>query len=245
MRVRIVPARNSTDERPRMELLKSVYEQHWLHARHVENERLWFTNIFGVIVAGLLAVLFTSDGDGTRGQFAVYAGYLILILSLVGYFLCLTWRAPFIEHTTLANRVLEASGLRRYAPYVSEAYRVIKIGWVSAHEIFLYFYGITAGLGLLLGLSGLDQETGSLVFPNWWPSAVVFAVLSLSWRGLALVWAIAWKVPRRFRLLGAIERTALSLGRRVSNRVPILRTLWHGLVDRERRYRKDMGVGER
>ena len=34
-----------------------IYEQHWVHARHVENERLWFTNIFVVIMGALLAIL--------------------------------------------------------------------------------------------------------------------------------------------------------------------------------------------
>jgi len=81
------------------ELLKAVYEQHWLHARHVENERLWFTNIFAVIVAGLLAFMFTSENNGTPNLFAVYGGLLILGLSLLGYFLCLSWRAPFFMRT--------------------------------------------------------------------------------------------------------------------------------------------------
>ena len=40
-----------------IELVKTIYEQHWLHARHVENERLWLTNIFAILFAGSLAVV--------------------------------------------------------------------------------------------------------------------------------------------------------------------------------------------
>ena len=37
--------------------LKEIYEQYWLHARHVADERLWFTNIYILIVVGVLAFL--------------------------------------------------------------------------------------------------------------------------------------------------------------------------------------------
>jgi len=40
-----------------IELVKAVYEQHWLHARHVENERLWFANIFTAILVGAISVV--------------------------------------------------------------------------------------------------------------------------------------------------------------------------------------------
>lgn len=141
----------------REEMLKSVYEQHWLHARHLENERLWFTNIFGVIVAGLLAFMGTV-GDTNLSQFVKYTGFFIFTLSLLGYFLCITWRAAFVEHTTLANKILKRDALLSiYAPYSTSVYKKIKIGWVTAYELFLYFYAIMAGaalsFALLIGLS--------------------------------------------------------------------------------------------
>ncbi len=36
------------------ENLKTIYEQYWLHARHVADERLWFTNIYILVVVGIL-----------------------------------------------------------------------------------------------------------------------------------------------------------------------------------------------
>jgi len=137
------------EEKARQELLKSIYEQHWLHARHVENERLWFTNIFALIVAGLLAFLGTVDRQ-LLSLFAIYAGGFILILSMLGYFLCLSWRAAFVEHTTLVREMAEQyPELKDYAPYTRpEIYRIIKVGWVTAHQLFLYFYTVIASFAL-------------------------------------------------------------------------------------------------
>jgi hypothetical protein len=39
------------------EFLKCIFEQNWLHAKHVENERLWFTNLYVAIAVGVLAFL--------------------------------------------------------------------------------------------------------------------------------------------------------------------------------------------
>ncbi|MBU2613732.1 hypothetical protein KJ925_04770 [Patescibacteria group bacterium] len=164
-------------EKARQELLKSIYEQHWLHARHVENERLWFTNIFALIVAGLLAFLATIDRQ-LLSLFAIYAGCFIFILSMLGYFLCLTWRAPFVEHVTLAYKMLQDALLQRYAPYTAEAFKIIKIGWITAHELFLYFYALMAGVGLFLLLYiGLARF-------YWWISIMLFITLCALWRGL-------------------------------------------------------------
>lgn len=167
-----------TDKQTGAELLKAVYEQHWLHARHIENERLWFTNIFGVITAGLLAVLFTSGGHSVPNVFAICVGGTILILSLAGYWLCVTWRAPFIEHTTLANKIFKNIELQQYVPYISPAYRKMKVGWVSAHELFLYLYSFMAGVSLFIVLYvGLE-------WCHWWVSFIPIIILCSLWRGL-------------------------------------------------------------
>ncbi len=168
-------------EKTKDELLKSIYEQHWLHARHVENERLWFTNIFALIVAGLLSFLATVDRQ-LLPLFAIYAGCFIFILSMLGYFLCLSWRAPFVEHTTLANQVLKDLELKRYAPYTSQVWKRIKLGWITAHELFLYFYALMASMAVFLLL-----YIGFAIF-SWWGGIIVsftlFVILCALWRGL-------------------------------------------------------------
>ena len=47
------------------ENLRRVYEQYWLHARHQEVQRLWFTNIYSMIVAGTFAYFGAIKGFST------------------------------------------------------------------------------------------------------------------------------------------------------------------------------------
>lgn len=161
-------------KKARQELLKSIYEQHWLHARHVENERLWMTNIFALIVAGLLAFLGSVEDKELFSRFAIFVGLFIFIMSMLGYLLCLTWRAGFVEHVALARKMLKDARLKRYAPYTSKSFKKIKIS--SAHELFLYFYALMAGGALFLILYvGLEWR-------HWWISIVLSIVLCALWR---------------------------------------------------------------
>ncbi len=176
----------SQQQREKAENLRALLEQHWLHARHVENERLWFTNIFGIVVAGLLAVIFTAEDPQLSKQFAIYIGFLILALSLIGYFLCKSWRAPFIEHTSLAKKMLEEyPSFEKYTSY-GKGYEKLKFLVISAHELFLYFYALMAG-GALFLLLYVGVGKGDEKSPYLWISIVVsiilFSVLCASWRG--------------------------------------------------------------
>lgn len=228
------------EEKARYELLKSVYEQHWLHARHVENERLWFTNIFGIIVAGLLAFLSTTDGEALP-QFALFVGSFVFILSTLGYFFCLSWRAGFVEHTTLALKMLEVSPLKRYAPYTSEAFGKIKVGWITAHELFLYFYALMASGSLFLILFV------RLECSIWWISFILFFILCALWRGLGVFWDGLKALGRGLQLLW--EGLKALWGGRFRALWQGLKALWRGalgrgLKGREDEYRKEMGIGK-
>jgi len=66
-------------------VVKMIYEQNWLHARHVVTERHWFSNIYVIVVGGILAFL-----SGTRNPQFLSATFLALFLfSLVGYLISL------------------------------------------------------------------------------------------------------------------------------------------------------------
>jgi len=148
----------------------TVYEQHWLHARHVENERLWFTNIFVIVTGGLLALIgyILASGAGEDQPlswllpaFLYGTPSLVLVLSIIGYFLCISWRAPFVEHTALLTKMLqEYPGF--YIEYGTWArqdlYKLIKLRWITTHELFLYFYGALASMALFFLLTVILHE---------------------------------------------------------------------------------------
>ncbi len=92
------------------DLVRAIYEQHWLHARHVENQRLWFTNIFAILCGGSLAVM--------RGRLFDEANWpiigFLMVLSLIGLFFCLRIQGVFNAHNNVAELILKRYGLEHY-----------------------------------------------------------------------------------------------------------------------------------
>lgn len=66
--------------------LETIFREHWNHARHCENERLWFTNIYVAVIAAIL--VFTREtchyeqADSGLTLVLVLFG---LILSVLGF----------------------------------------------------------------------------------------------------------------------------------------------------------------
>ena len=90
----------SQPEQEKGENLRALLEQHWLHARHLENERLWLTNIYMLIVGALLAYTF---GRGEAGFWPWSILVIIFILSLIGFFMSHSLRIPFYYHSRMAD----------------------------------------------------------------------------------------------------------------------------------------------
>ncbi len=87
---------------PYYENLQTVYEQYWLHARHVANERLWFTNVYVLIVASTLAFMATSQGSMINLWLLVF----LLIFSTIGFFICHSIVVHFIIYSRITELIL-------------------------------------------------------------------------------------------------------------------------------------------
>ena len=94
----------------RRDLVKAIYEQHWLHARHVENQRLWFTNVFALLCVGSLAMM--DSGLFNEANWSI-VGFL-MVLSLFGFVFCLRIQGVFEAHKSVAGLILERYGLEHY-----------------------------------------------------------------------------------------------------------------------------------
>lgn len=106
-----------TEDQERAKNLRTVFEQHWLHARHVENERLWFTNIYALVVGGLLAFTWEKAEATSCSPWPWQILVVILLLSLLGLGMCHSMVIPFIRHRTLAQ-VIQLKEWR--LPYTDE-----------------------------------------------------------------------------------------------------------------------------
>ena len=155
--------------------LEKVYEQYWLHARHQENQRLWFTNIYAVIVAGLLAYIGVFQKNlglfpipysrvWTYSPIEIVLVLFLTILSILGYVATHSWNIPFAIFSRLAEEIAVCEwGLpaqyQRFSRYRTEYRHSKEIGfgraWVrtSAARAFMAFYSLMIGVfGSLLFL---------------------------------------------------------------------------------------------
>ncbi len=67
--------------------METIYSEYWNHARQCINERLWFTNIYAVVLAAILVfsgkIEFNQQADFVLAFFLASFG---LVLSVIGYF---------------------------------------------------------------------------------------------------------------------------------------------------------------
>ncbi len=124
----------------KIELIKTVYEQHWLHARHVENERLWFTNIFAIIFAGSLAVTKDKLFEISSLPLVIF----LMILSCFGIMFSLKIDSIFKTHTEYAKQILKTHGLydmwaRYNKHWVNEKIRISRLFPIFFAICFYFF----------------------------------------------------------------------------------------------------------
>ena len=149
----------SPEEANRHENLRSVYEQYYLHARHVENERLLFTNIFAAIVAGILAYM-------SQAGLTWYACSFLILLSVLGLLMSHALRISFIKYSRMAEIVVRREWkLQDYSvfyakkkaesPYPSGEERAKLI---DLSQIFHVFYILVCSLSIVLLIRAFGSE---------------------------------------------------------------------------------------
>lgn len=185
----------------RVENLRRVYEQNWLHARHVENERLWFTNIYAVVMAGSLALM------SEKGLIWPLATFL-LVLSLLGFFMCHALRMPFIRHSRISEIILRREWqLKDYSGFYPRTKqpedKLEKSGevrkGVSLNEVFYVFYMLGTFVSAILLMQAID-------FPP-----ILQILLGIFVFGVLLLLRMCWfkKVEDRlYKEMGNIDRKA-------------------------------------
>ncbi len=127
---------------------RAVYEQYWLHARHVELEMWLFNSFYAVLVGGVAAVL-SADIQGITIAIKVIVAVLAFVISLLGFLLTYSLRIPFLKFILLAELIaINELGLK-------ESYRrFFKKGKknfpgdkrIDIHDILSSLYALFAGL---------------------------------------------------------------------------------------------------
>lgn len=93
---------NGTDTKVDAENARAVYDQYWLHARHVESHRQLFTSFFAVLSVAVLAFQYQGHPNATA---SVIALSVLAILSLIGYGAAHASNAAFIVFSRMAELI--------------------------------------------------------------------------------------------------------------------------------------------
>lgn len=151
-----------------------VFEQYWLHARHVENHRLWLTNVFVAIFVGLIAYM-------AEKEVVWYLAACGLVLSIFGLLMVHATRVPFLRFSRMAEIIMDVElGLGRFRRFyrASERENVGKMRvaeridkFFSVHRTYVLFYCFTIAGWASLIVASLGMY--------WWGALSVFPVVFL------------------------------------------------------------------
>lgn len=138
------------------DILEVLLEQSWLHIRHVENHRLWFTNMYFLVVAGVLTYLSTQAPAFVTYAFPLLAIFLLL-LAILGLVVC--FKTDKVNHAyteTIENIVkdtlnIEKNGFPKYLGYLLIKKRKGIFGKIeNIGFIYKFLYCISIFLWLVL-----------------------------------------------------------------------------------------------
>lgn len=125
-----------------------VFEQYWMQARHIENERLWLTNIFAIVFAGLLGLISVYELVWYIPTFGV-------LISITGLLAMHGLRIWFIRFSRLAEKIMVNE--LNFSEYNIGKYRMsdrklstIISRIVSLPLVFMLFYSVMLAIWITL-----------------------------------------------------------------------------------------------
>ncbi len=158
----------------RRDLVRSIYEQHCAHIRHVENGRQWFTLVFAIIFVGALALL----GDRMRDIDNWPLVGFLMIFSLFGFFVSLSTQNVLKAYSSAADLIPGRHDLKHYLPKFKTnlCYRMLDIS-----KLILIFFVLCFSFSLFALLRMRFHEA----WKSGWVPLVIFIV--------AVQFIILWK----------------------------------------------------
>ena len=92
-------------EAEKNKLLVDLLKENWIHGRHVESERLQFTNFYGAIVAGTLSIIGNKLDLKSTNSLSVLL--FLLTLSVLGFLLSRKWGNVFDNHMANVKNIVK------------------------------------------------------------------------------------------------------------------------------------------
>lgn len=144
--------KSSELNKEQLELIKCLIEQNWLQARHVEDERLWFTNIYFIVVSGILSYLGSSKTSLIDPVFRCLLLFFLLF-AFLGLIVTLKLSAELGNHINKIEKILNEKAID-LKDYMGLPINVGLWKYFKVRHAFLLFYIFTIVLWcILLALS--------------------------------------------------------------------------------------------
>lgn len=126
-----------------------LFEQHWIHLRHIEEQRLTLTNVFAVAAGATLTYFAATPDQVIKYTILVF----LLVFSLFGFVFCLKVASLHEVHKKLGDWRLRLLHHGQFVPSLATPHS--KSNWARFFSISLIFEGIYAlcfnvALGVLL-----------------------------------------------------------------------------------------------
>ncbi|MBM3949586.1 MAG: hypothetical protein FJ312_10215 [SAR202 cluster bacterium] len=141
------PGAKMTDEwKPASELsLVAILNQNWENARHIKNERMWFTNIYALVVGTTLSLM-----HGTANDFVFEIALIAFIgaLSVFGLVTSLRLKAELEHCLRQIDSILEQIRLPKYMNTRRNSQDISRI--VAIRWLFPTFYATTSVASVVL-----------------------------------------------------------------------------------------------
>lgn len=173
------------EKEPRNELI-AMYKEHWEHARHCEKEIFWFTNIYAVIVAAILAFMKqTSLCEHTDFGIALLLAFFGLILSVFGLLIVIALTQGFHNYMMNIETICYRWNLMEFFVDPEKAFYFKRI-----HR---WFFELSTALFVVLFLYYLPQVVIPLAafHEHWKYLILVFAFFT--WVILKGLYHCEWK----------------------------------------------------
>ncbi len=147
-------------------------KENWQHARHVENERLSFTQFYAMIVGAVVTILVQWSDRGPVLVFALAA--FLLLLSILGLLLAQKWGQTFDKHMERGRRAADRLGVTDFMVFPGQPDQYSMLGRaLRTKNLFCYFYAAVIGVS-----TGVMVYSLSELIPPSILVSVVTAVLA-------------------------------------------------------------------
>jgi len=170
---------NPAPELKPIQQLETMYREHWEHSRHCEKEMFWFTNIYIVAVAAILA--FIRDTNDNLAFVLISFG---LILSVFGLFIVIALtQGHHIYITNIVTICYRWNVMEFYADHKKAFY---------LKRVHRWFFEVTVVLFAALFLHYLSQVwTLPLAFREYWIWITAVSAIII-WAATKVMYRYEW-----------------------------------------------------